>query len=193
MNRSTRQQGFTIIELMVATAVFAVVLVLVTVGVLQISRLYYKGVTTANTQNVARNIIDVVSQSIQFSGGPITPTSSGAATPSSPKVFCLSNQRFTYDLGWQVVDSDPNASKHQAYHGLVQDTLAGCTSSSTQNLDTPVVSGRELLSPKMRLSKMNIIDLGSNLYKIEVRVVYGDDDLLTGDHQLNNCKSLLTS
>ena len=93
-------------------------------------------------------------------------------------MFCIGNQRFTYDIGWQVIDNSPNASQHQAYHGLVQDSLSGCSSTSTQPLNTPTVLGRELLSPSMRLSKLNVTDLGSNLYRIEVRVIYGDDDLL---------------
>ncbi len=160
---------------MIATSVFAVVLVVVTTGILQISRLYYKGVNEANTQSIVRNITDIIAQSIQFSGGLVTPTTAGAATPSSPKVFCVGNQRFSYDLGWQVVDGTPNASKHQAYHGLVQDSVPGCT---PQSLSSSAVSGRELLAPNMRLSKLNVTDLGSNLYRVEVRVIYGDDDLL---------------
>lgn len=171
-------KGFTVIELMVATAVFAVVLVLVTAGILQVSRLYYKGVNQANTQSVVRSVTDVIAQTIQFGGGTVTPTTPGAATPSAPKVLCVGNQRFTYALGWQVVDSAPNSSKHQSYHGLVQDNFSGCSATSAQPLDVQGVLGRELLSPNMRLSKLNVTDLGGNLFRIEVRVIYADDDLL---------------
>lgn len=177
-SRLRASQGFTIIELMIATAVFAVVLVVVTAGILQVSRLYYKGVNQASTQSVVRSITDTIAQTIQFGGGAVTPTTAGAATPTAPKVFCVGNQRFTYDLGWQVVDTAPNASQHQGYHGLVQDSYSGCSSSSPQTISNPAVLGRELLSPNMRLSKLNVVDLGANLYRIEVRVIYGDDDLL---------------
>lgn len=173
-----RSGGFTVIELMIATSVFAVVLVVVTTGILQVSRLYYKGVNEANTQSVVRSITDTVAQTIQFGGGTVATTTPGAATPSSPKVLCVGNQRFTYDLGWQVVDSTPNASSHQAYHGLVQDDFSGCSASTSQPLNVQSITGRELLSPNMRLSKLSVIDLGSNLYRVEVRIIYGDDDLL---------------
>lgn len=176
--KHTNSQGFTVIELMIATAVFAVVLVVVTAGILQVSRLYYKGVTASNTQNTARSVIDTISQAIQFGGGAVVPTSSGVATPTAPKVFCIGDQRFTYDLGWQVVDTAPNSTKHQAYHALVQDTLAGCNASSVQALNTQTVLGRELLSPNMRLSKLNVTAIGTNQYRVELRIIYGDDDLL---------------
>ncbi len=177
-NKAGQQHGFTIIELMVATAVFATVLLVVTGGILQITRLYLKGVTTANTQNTARAVIDTVSQAIQFGGGTVVPTSDGVATPTSPKVFCIGNQRFTYTIGWQLTDDSPDATRHQSYHSLVQDNRSGCSSETTQPLNTQSVSGRELLAPNMRLSKLNVVPVGDNLYRVEVRVVYGDDDLL---------------
>lgn len=184
----TGQKGFTVIELMISTAVFAVVLVVVTSGILQVSRLYYKGVNQAHTQSVVRTITDIIAQTIQFGGGPVIPTSSGAATPSAPKVLCVGNQRFTYDLGWQVVDSSPNSSEHQTFHGLVQDNFSGCSATTTQPLNSQTVLGRELLSPNMRLSKLNVEEVGDNLYKIEVRVIYGDDDLLkTPNDPLSSC------
>lgn len=187
-SRLRASQGFTVIELMIATAVFAVVLVVVTAGILQVSRLYYKGVNQAHTQSVVRSITDTIAQTIQFGGGGVTPTTAGTATPTAPKVFCVGNQRFTYDLGWQVVDSSPNASNHQAFHGLVQDNFSGCSSSSPQTISNSAVLGRELLSPNMRLSKLNVIDLGANLYRIEVRVIYGDDDLLKSPNDpLTSC------
>ena len=178
--RNSRSKGFTVIELMVATSVFSLVLVVVTAGILQVSRLYYKGVNEAHTQATVRTITDTIAQTIQFGGGQVETTTPGVATPTAPRVLCIGNQRFTYDLGWQIVDNAPNASKHQAYHGLVQDNFSGCSSTSTQPLNSQTVLGRELLAPNMRLSKLNVTEIGNNLYRIEVRVIYGDDDLLKG-------------
>ena len=179
MSRHKRQQGFTILELLVATAVFSMVLLVITAGILQVTRVYYKGVTESNTQNIARSVIDVISQSIQFGGGDVIPTTAGTATPSAPRAFCVGNKRYTYALGWQVVDSNtPNATQNQSHHALVLDDEAGCSASAPNDIDQAAIDGRELLGPNMRLSKLTVESAGPNLYKVVVRVVYGDNDLL---------------
>lgn len=164
------QQGFTLVELMIATVVFSVVLLLVTFGVLQVSRNYYKGVTSTKTQQTARAIIDQISQAIQFSGGTITPTA--APSPGSNQVFCLNSQRYSYVLGRKLTDG--------TNHVLVVDTPP-CTGSSTaQNLATTSLTAgsKELVAPNMRLAKLSVSSVGTNLWQVTVRVVYGDDDLL---------------
>jgi prepilin-type N-terminal cleavage/methylation domain-containing protein len=187
--RHNQESGFTLIELMIATAVFAVILVLVTVAILQITRVYYKGVTESNTQNTARSIIDDISQAIQFSGGQVTATPGN--TPGSSYVFCVGQQQFAYVLGYQVVNS-PDSGLAQGYHGLVQNTVSNCPSSSAPNLrSTQNVPGRELLDQNMRLSKLSITNAGGSLWKVDVKVTYGDDDLLnnpTGPDTV--CKSV---
>jgi prepilin-type N-terminal cleavage/methylation domain-containing protein len=174
---AAQEKGFTIVELMIATMVFSLILLLATMAILQITRVYFKGVTESNTQNTARSVIDTISQAIQFSGGPVA-TTSGSATPSSPKAFCVGNTRFSYDTGWQLEDGSPDNTKHQAFHALVMDTFANCNQSTPQALGQQAVSGRELLSPHMRLSNVQVNNVGTNLYRVTVRVVYGDDDLL---------------
>lgn len=178
-NRLTtnKSSGFTIIELMVSTTVFAVLLLVVTFGILQISRVYYRGITEANTQDTARRISDIVGQSIQFSGGNIS-TTTGNPSPGASYQFCLGNEQFSYTTGYQVTD-EPNSALFQSYHALVQRTLAGCSAGSTpQDVRQQSVTGRELLDPRMRLSKLNVTQVSPGLYRVEVRVVYGDDDLL---------------
>src|ERR1043166_6625781 len=136
--------GFTIMELRVATMVFGVVLLLVTAGIMQVARMYYKGVTEANTQNTARTIIDTISQAIQFSGGDVTPTPLGAL-PGNDYAFCVGDQQFTYRLGWQV-ENGFSVANTQTWHALVQNATAGCSSSSgAQDLSQQTVNGRDLM------------------------------------------------
>ncbi|HSX30212.1 MAG TPA: prepilin-type N-terminal cleavage/methylation domain-containing protein [Candidatus Saccharimonadales bacterium] len=172
--------GFTIVELLVATIIFSVVLLLITAGILQVARVYYKGITEMNTQNAARNIIDTISQSIQFSGGTVTPAD-GSRTAGTAYAFCIGNLRFSYQLGYQVEDTSPSAAKHQMYHGLVQDTPSGAPCSGAtpaQNLNAPV-SGKDMIGQHMRLSNLVVRPIaGTSSYEVKVRVVYGDYDLL---------------
>jgi prepilin-type N-terminal cleavage/methylation domain-containing protein len=174
---SDRRQGFTIIELMIATMVFAVVLLLVTSGILQVTRVYYKGVTESTTQNTARGIIDDISQAIQFSGGDVTGTPPPVA--SSDQMFCINNNQVSYRLGWQV-KNDPTASD-QTWHGIVMRSgVSGCQSQAAQPLTSEglLSNSRDLMGQRMRLSNLVVEDLGNNQFRITVRVAYGDSDLL---------------
>lgn len=182
-------KGFTIVELLVATLVFAVVLLLVTAGILQIARVYYKGVTEANTQNTARSIMDTISQAIQFSGGDVTDTVD-SPSPNTNLAFCVGGQQFSYRPGWQVENGyDP--AKNQAWHGLVQYAVSGCSGENPQDLINKAVNGRDLLGQHMRLSNLVVDNVGPNQYKVLVRVVYGDNDLLDNPTATNaSCKSI---
>jgi prepilin-type N-terminal cleavage/methylation domain-containing protein len=171
-----KQGGFTIVELLVATLVFSVVLVLITIGVLQFNKQYYKGLTESTTQNTARSLMEDISQAIQFSGDQVT---SPIGSTGAEKGLCIGNQRYSYLLGWQLEDGTPNTSKHQTNHAAVRDTPGNCGGLSAQDFSGSV-SGTELLGPHMRISKLDVkrVAGSSNLYSIDVRVAYGDDDLL---------------
>lgn len=159
-----RQQGFTIIELMIATLVFATILILLSVGLIQITRIYYKGLTTSRTQGTARNIMDDITRGIQFSGGRVTPLADDHGT----KYFCVNNDRYSFRLNQKLVDG--------VNHVLVKDTDSACAGAA--NLSSPPAGATELMAPNMRLAKLEI-SVGTNqLYSVTLRVVAGDNDLL---------------
>jgi prepilin-type N-terminal cleavage/methylation domain-containing protein len=172
MNKKVSQAGFTIVELMVATLVFSTVLLVVTIGIIRINRVYYKGLTETNTQNTTRTLMDAITQAIQFSGGTVT-TTSGSGT----KAFCVGSQQFSYKTGTVMSDSSG---------GIVRlNSAPNCTNSTPVNL----TNGTEFMSAKMRLADLQVSDLGNNLYKVHLRVVYGADDLLNNPTGTNaTCK-----
>lgn len=181
-----KPHGFTIIELMIATTVFSVVLLLCTFGVMHVTRYYYKGVTSSRTQETARAIIDEVGQSIQYSGGSVV---SPITSVGNVNGFCIGNIRYSYMIDRQLVDGPADAAKHQANHVFVADTIASCNSStqaldlnnSSLNLGT-LVNAHELMGLNMRLGEFNLsLRAGTNLYLINLIVVHGDDDLLDAD------------
>ena len=191
-----KQKGFTIIELMIATVVFSLVLLLCITGIVQISRAYYKGVTQSTTQEAARNVLEEIVQTIQLSGKDIT---TAAATDSGPFVaagnvsdgtgaFCIGNKKYSYVLDRQVVDGTPDESVKETRHALIsEDEICENTVSAATNLDADLTgTQRSLLGENMRLTNFSVTPFtaadpdvvsGSTLYQVEVSVAYGDQDL----------------
>lgn len=174
-------KGFTVIEVLIATAVFSVVLLIVTGGIVQINRMYYRGITESNTQNTARSILDSVAQAVQFNGGTVTPTT--GTTPGNIYQFCVGNKQFSYRPGWIVTDGTPNTTLNETPHALYQRDLPGCNSGSTAAAlsNVSLSGGRELLGANMRLASITVASTGPSTnatYRITVRVVYGANDLL---------------
>lgn len=198
MSNSLRRQpsknaGFTILELLISTIVFGLVLLVVTTAILQFTRVYYKGVTESNVQETARTIADAIAQGIQFNGGTVTNTTA-SPTPGNAYAFCIGNLQYSYQVGHQLKDSTPRTPTQKA-HVLVSDNVAGCPGLAPQRMDGggPPTLGREMLAPNMRLARMEVTSVGTNLYKVSVKVVYGDDDLLdnptTADAKCKNIRA----
>lgn len=159
-----RQQGFTIVELMIATLVFSTILISITMGVMYFTRSYYKGVYAASTQDAARSISEQISQSVEFS----STVPSGDIT-ANPGYLCAGNTEFVF-------------SKATKYDGV---------SDATGAYTTPMTSGvcplpntipvnaqkQQLLGKNMRLANLSLSSVGS-IYTLEVTVAYGDNDLL---------------
>lgn len=172
-----RQTGFTIIELMIATAVFAVILLVITASILQFSKQYYKGIIASSTQGVSRTLIDEVSRAIEYNSGSVIPL----AANNGSQGWCVGTaKRYSFILNKEVTDSGTLAS-YQARHGLVSDDVVDCTTATPANnvagLGSLLINGHELLGQHMRLAKFDIVVDGP-IYTITVRVIYGDNDLL---------------
>lgn len=173
---SNKQAGFTIIELLIATGVFAVLLLVITAGIINFTRQYYKGIVSSNTQSTARAVMSEVTQAIQFGGVVTTGLSNGSA-----RGFCVDSKVFSYIIGQEVIDNGGSGA-NQGYHGLVVDTNdTTCSSATLPTVSTTAALGpntRELLAERMRLSNLTVTDNGNDTYTVHVRVLYGDDDVL---------------
>jgi len=177
--------GFTIIELLMATAVFSVILLVITAGIMLFTHDYYKGIIQANTQSVARNIINTFGQGIQFS-----PTTDISGT--WPKIqdngmgtgaihgYCINGIRYGYVLGKQL---NQGVSGYAASQVLVADTGLPCSDSLVAQMPN---DASELMGKHMRLAQFNVARITGSVdsYSIDVRVVYGDDDLLCSPNEV---------
>lgn len=177
--------GFTIVELMIASTVFSVILILISIGLISVGRVFFKGVTLTNTQEVTGVITEDIASSIQLSGESITfPITANGST----KGFCIGTRRYSYLEGVQL--SDNPSSSDQAKHVFMVDRVPSCNNSTqAQSLSLgSIPAGKELLSPKMRLGGLRIEPKGTGLYAVTVRVVYGDRDLLCSP-SLSDCNT----
>jgi prepilin-type N-terminal cleavage/methylation domain-containing protein len=173
------QRGFTIIELLVATLIFSIILIVITAGVLSFTRQYYRGLVESKTQAVARQIMDDVVRTIQYNPGNMYPI----GTPTSG--YCIgSNVRYSFARNIQVIEGGGVPASHQGNHGLIKDKVNGCNTGTAPiavaSEPAVLASGRrEVLGERMRLVKFIITpSSAADSYKVTVRVAYGDDDVL---------------
>ncbi len=179
------EQGFTILELLIATTVFSVILLIATAGIVQIGRNYYKGITSSRTQETARAIEDEVTRAIQVSG--LTSISNGSN--DEVQALCVGNTRYSYVL-------DKQLQRDSEYkHVMWVDTKlpgagVGCPPLNLKEnqpvdfappatIDTAFKNQqRELIPTNMRLSSFKVEEKGAGLYEVSLKVMYGHDDVI---------------
>jgi prepilin-type N-terminal cleavage/methylation domain-containing protein len=177
LRRHSLQGGFTIIELMVATMVFSIVLLIASNSVVQIGRMYYKGLISSQTQDAARSVLEDVSRTLQLSKGNLL-----IQTPAPPafstKVICIGNSRYTYIIDHQLNPAGPSGPGDPvSKHVLWLDTMpvGGCVPVDLSQ-DTPSAGGKELLATNMRMLEFSV---DKNTFQISIRLAYGPSDLLS--------------
>lgn len=176
---SKKQGGFTIVELMIATSVLSVILLLVTSMMIGIGNLFTKGENQARVQDNVRSITDDLTYHLQMSTSivsyPNVYNFNAGSNHYIINVYCFDSTRYTYVLGYQIGASIPGSPKHV----LWRDNPSSCDGSSWADLTAaqPSANGTELIAPNSRLTDFSFT--GSNPYHVSVGVAYGDDDLLT--------------
>lgn len=196
-SKHKNQKGFTLVELMVSTVVFSLVLMAVTVALVQISRLYYRGVTQARTQEIMRNVSDEISQSIQFSAQDVTPPNfdiavgtPGPDIPANDKgvgydlfYFCVGPKRYSFTVDRMVSQETPEINNKYSPHGMWVDVPAtGCANSAVApgpadlNLAQPTAEGRELLQENMRITNLELIPINDELWTLNLAIAYGEEE-----------------
>ncbi|MCA9346308.1 prepilin-type N-terminal cleavage/methylation domain-containing protein [Candidatus Saccharibacteria bacterium] len=180
------QTGFTIIELMIATVIFSLVLMVCLAGIMQITKMYYRTVTQNKTREVARSIIDELGESLRYSsaaynsGSPVIGPQIELSNDNYIGYFCVGQKRYSYAIDRQV-STKLDAERKQIKHALWVDT-SQCDGPADLNSanSEPSANGADLVPENMRLFKLSIsnVDSSNSVYRIEVGVAYGDDDLL---------------
>lgn len=179
------QKGFTILELMIATTIVSVILILVTVVLISIGNLFYKGNSQATAQDSARSIIDEISQQLELSSGAIS--SNVSTVGGTVYAYCIGSYRYSFIPNQQI-----GTNLGQVMHVIWRDAApssGGCTALSygTMNTSTPSSGGTELMPANTWLTCLDIngscgSPLGSNgsPYTMTVGIAFGDPNLTNG-------------
>src|SRR5690606_30947438 len=137
-------------------------------GITQIGKVYYKGVSQSQAQEVVRSLADEISEQIQFgstvpSVNNIPMNANGGAT----NVFCIGDNIYQLTLNRQV------ASGVSALLRMPKATASCDTSAS-------FATAQEVIPRGMRLSAFTISQDATNpaLWLVRVKVVSGDNELL---------------
>ncbi len=165
IRRRINLQGFTIIELMIATAVFSVILLLCATALITVGKMYRRGITSSAAQEVARQIMSQVQNDIQYSSGRFHALSN----ITDYEGFCVGNNRYVMHKATPV---------NNGYDRLTVENITNCSNSI---LSAPSASAKDLLSTNMRLlepiAKADPVDSSSVL--LVVNVAFGDSDLFS--------------
>lgn len=177
--KSSKQSGFTIVELMIATTVFSMVMLVCAAAIIYIGKMYYKGSLISRTQETSRDIIEDVAQTVQF--GP-----RGAEQPQQApehngyRAYCIGNVRYTYSTG---------VSQSSATPVLWRDRVAG-SGGACEVAEFNEPSGVEMLGENMRLPVFTVTVL-NGAWNIDLLVAYGQDlTLFNGNDPANGCVSV---
>jgi prepilin-type N-terminal cleavage/methylation domain-containing protein len=187
------QDGFTIIELMIATAIFTIMLILTTTTIIGITQTYIKGSVEGQTQQTARTVLSDISQAIEFNdSGDITVTTNYSG---DVYYFCTGSDVYVYQLD-KYLSPTLTGSEYSTW-ALVRFPYSSCTV-PLNSLNQPDPLGQagaeELLATNERLGWLYISPLainGETAYTINLEIGYGDNVLLNdtfntnGDYNVN--------
>lgn len=202
------EQGFTIVELMIALSVLSVILVMGTVIMINIGALYTKGINQARIQNATRTVVADVSSSIKYGGKPPLPScgvgggtgrwgcvvggaSGNVKTFSGVEVhaLCVGTARYSFTLDRPLeVGSLP--------HVLWRDVRASdgqCTPLDLTKDNPGGTSSIELMPEHAQLTRFSINEPVSGTYNIEVYMALGPVDLIKKDSTTGhvNCSGMV--
>ncbi|HUB93962.1 MAG TPA: prepilin-type N-terminal cleavage/methylation domain-containing protein [Verrucomicrobiae bacterium] len=171
-NQAAPQDGFTIVELLIATVVFSMVLLVITYGVLSFTHSYFFGINSSNTQTTARTIMNGVSQAIEFSGYPVAVSTTDSGGIS---YFCAGGNEYVYIAGL-LYKGSPSAANPGLYVTTDPDGGNSCPDPGTTSLN--YTTGKELLGSNMRVTYLTVTSPSAQLYAIDLRIALGTADLL---------------
>lgn len=170
------QRGFTIVELLIATTIISVILLMVSVMMINIGNLLHKGISVSKVQEDVRTISDELADQIKNSSGAVLSYAAG-----NYGRVCVNGTMYTFVKGVQM-----GSGVGKSAHVLAREPLSGSCTNLSQAAYASYLAGAspsmtELVYDNSRLYQFEVkpeTALSGKTYSINVGVAYGDDDLL---------------
>jgi prepilin-type N-terminal cleavage/methylation domain-containing protein len=168
------QKGFTVLELLIATTVLAVILVMATLLITSISNLYYKGVNESKVQGNARAIDAQMTQDLQFSND--APRVGTDSSNSDIHVICIGDVRYSFVKLIRV--GDTLNGKTYAHVLWRESGINNCSQTAGADLTTSstLTGGTEMISGSSRITALTVTQ--TDPAQLTIGVAFGDDNLL---------------
>lgn len=187
MRRERRnQKGFTVVEFLIATAVFSSVLLVCSYAVVHIGRMYFKGSLTSRTQDTSRRVGEDIAQAIQFSAGGTAPRNGGSGSLLS---WCIGTIQYSY-----ATDRALGNTGHVLWKSRIPATDSDCTPCDLTQ-QTPCGAGEELLGDRMRIPRFNLTtNAASAMTTVDLVISYGESaDMFETGSNFTICKGINAS
>jgi type II secretory pathway pseudopilin PulG len=111
-----RQQGFTIIELMLAMTFIAFLLLAIALTIIQIGAIYNKGTTFKEINQTSRDLNDDLDRTINAAGS-VTLATDYVQTPNAANPvggrLCLGSYSYIWNFEKAIASNDPNIAKYK--------------------------------------------------------------------------------
>jgi len=177
LSMKDNQKGFTIIEMLIATAILSTILVLITTMMVNIGSLYYKGINQSKIQGTVRSVTDELSQQLQVLDTTYRSSAPLNAGGKTYRAYCIGTTRYIYVLDVAL----SNGQQHVLWR---DNNGSGVCTAADLNAALPA-GGIELMPPSSRLTLFTIngVTPGASPYLITIGAAYtsnGDNDLLNG-------------
>ena len=178
MIKKMNQKGFTIVELLIATSVFATVLFIVTYGIIQISRMYTNGFIQTQTQNTAISISDQITKDLEFSSASVNTEKKSSS--ENYYYFCTTQNEYYYQ---------PLGGLSEISLAYVNGGQCASPTASPSFINSP--HSQNLLSTSMEIlnhssyDNQDMLTGNSGLYTVGINVLYGNQTNLEYNSNTN--------
>jgi prepilin-type N-terminal cleavage/methylation domain-containing protein len=193
------EQGFTIVELMIALSVLSVLLITATLILIQIGALYSKGVNAADLQNVNRNVVSDLTGQLQFSGkvpagcvpiandvtcyvpsNPLSPSpttihNNTDGTDETIYSYCIGKTRYSYVMNRELGTDSGTTPTQVTQHVLWRDTMTSTSSCPPAD----IVNGTHLDDPPSSGDGYEMMGSHMRLTRFNIQPLAGSNGVYT--------------